>query len=336
MDLEHFIKERKPAWRRLEAMLAQVEGSGLRSLNDEEAIRFGQLYRRAASDLNQAQTFLTGDDIVGYLNRLVARGYLAIYGGAWQVRFGKVLVACWRGYAQALRRHFGMLCVATGLTLAGAALAFVLLRFDPSFIEYVMPESFNTIRPDEDGGDGGGGRSMSGDEITAFSGMLFFNNTRVTLFAFALGLTFGIGTCYLLFYNGLILGAIALQFWKAGQLTSFLAEVLPHGVLELPAIMIGGAAGLILARGMIVARPWSRMDEMIRSGREALIVVMGTVPLLAIAAVLEAGVARLPRGVLGDWAKLTIASTVGLLFVTYGVLAGRGGEQPPPEAAAHG
>ncbi len=60
MDLSTFLNQRRPDWRRLEEILGRVEDSGPRSLGDDEAVTFGQLYRRTASDLNQAQTFVSG------------------------------------------------------------------------------------------------------------------------------------------------------------------------------------------------------------------------------------------------------------------------------------
>src|SRR5437899_12263610 len=80
MDLDTFIKRRRPEWRQLEEVLGRVEGSGLAALDDEQAVEFGRLYRRSASDLNQAQTFVSGEATERYLNDLVARAYLAIYG----------------------------------------------------------------------------------------------------------------------------------------------------------------------------------------------------------------------------------------------------------------
>ena len=80
MDLATFLTQRRAEWSRLEEILARVEGSGLATLGDEQAVEFGRLYRRAASDLNQAQTFVSGDATVQYLNDLVARCYMVVYG----------------------------------------------------------------------------------------------------------------------------------------------------------------------------------------------------------------------------------------------------------------
>src|SRR5438874_12297876 len=105
MDLDTFIKARRPEWRQLEEVLERVEGSGLAALDDDQAQEFGKLYRRAASDLNQAQTFVSGDATVRYLNDLVARAYLLIYGKTrvdpWALLYRLVL-----GYPAHFRRYF--------------------------------------------------------------------------------------------------------------------------------------------------------------------------------------------------------------------------------------
>src|SRR5207249_9418802 len=105
----------------------------------------------------------------------------------------------------------------------------------------------------------------------------------------------------------------------------------PHGVLEIPACLIGGGAGFLLAQGVIRARPWPRSEELARQGKEALLLVLGCVPLLAVAALLEAGVARAPDWFLGRGVKLAVAGVFGLLFLAYVLLLGwgRAADSPP-------
>ena len=112
------------------------------------------------------------------------------------------------------------------------------------------------------------------------------------------------------------------MFIEAGQFRAFATGVLPHGVLELPAVLIAGGAGLLLAQGIFRARPWPRRDELARVGKEALLLVAGCVPLLSAAAVLEAYVARAPDWFIGAGVKLGVASVVGLLFAAYVCLGG--------------
>ena len=151
---------------------------------------------------------------------------------------------------------------------------------------------------------------------------------------FALGITFGIGTAWLLWVNGIIMGELAATFWMAGQFRAFCTGILPHGVLEIPCILIGGGAGFLLARAMIQARPWSRRDELARLGKEALLLVAGAGPLLAVAALLEAGVARAPDWFISSGSKLAVAGIFGLLFAAYILLLGW--EWRPVKKAEHG
>ena len=120
MDLTTFLQQRRPHWRQLETILARVEGSGLRCLDDDQAVEFGRLYRSAASDLNQAQTFVRGDATVQYLNDLVARCYLVIYAKTKADPWGLLRLLVWE-YPAVFRRHWRELLLATVLFAVGAA-----------------------------------------------------------------------------------------------------------------------------------------------------------------------------------------------------------------------
>lgn len=91
---------------------------------------------------------------------------------------------------------------------------------------------------------------MEGGKST-FSAMLMANNIRVSIFALALGMTFGVGTAIILFYNGVILGVVACDYVLAGETEFLLGWLLPHGSVEIPAIFLGGQAGMVLASALI-------------------------------------------------------------------------------------
>src|SRR5262245_39147850 len=150
MDLATFLRQRRSEWRRLEAVLRRVEGSGLRSLDDAQAVEFGRLYRRAASDLNQAQTFVSGETTVQYLNDLVARCYLAIYARGKADPWGLVRYLVWE-YPAVFRRHLGALLLATALFAGGTAVGFVAARFDPAARTYLLPTDMPMIHPEAEG-----------------------------------------------------------------------------------------------------------------------------------------------------------------------------------------
>src|SRR5262249_10142919 len=150
------------------------------------------------------------------------------------------------------------------------------------------------IQPSTDGAPAETTPASTG-QLAGFSGHLFRNNMSATLVAFALGITLGIGTAWVLWYNGIIMGALGAVFVDAGRWQEFCTAILPHGVLEIPAILVGGAAGFLLAGAEICGRPWPRREELGRAAREGVLLVAGCLPLLAVAAVLEAVVARAPE-----------------------------------------
>jgi uncharacterized membrane protein SpoIIM required for sporulation len=322
VDLTTFLKQRRPDWRRLEELLEFVEGSGLSALDDDQAVEFGRLYRRAASDLNQAQTFVSGEATERYLNDMVARCYIAIYGKTRPDMLALLRHLVW-GYPAVFRRHLPHFLLATVLFVAGAVFGFLASRYDPQVARaFLLPQDMPTIQPGGEGESSHDAGTHTTDAVTGFSGFLFTHNVQVSLTAFALGITFGLATAWLMFYNGVLLGALGAVFVEAGQLTAFATGILPHGVLEIPACLIGGAAGFVLGGALLRARPWPRREELARAGKQALLLVSGCVPLLAVAALLEAGVARAPDSVLAGGIKLAVAGVFGLLFLAYVLLLG--------------
>ncbi len=321
MDLSTFLQQRRPDWRRLEEILERVENSGPLLLSDDEAVTFGRLYRRTASDLNQAQTFVSGEATVRFLNDLVARAYLAIYGND-PVRPWAAIVWLIRAYPAVFRRNLRPLGLATLLCILGAAFGYLVSRFDPATARaHLLPSGMSMIQPRGEG-EGDPTPLQSTGDFAAFSSLLFTHNLQVSLVAFALGIALGIGTVWLMFANGVLLGALGAVFAEAGQVRSFATGVLPHGVLELPAVLIAGGAGLRLAQEIFRARPWPRRDELARAGKEALLLVSGCVPLLSAAAILEAYVARAPDWFISAGVKLGVAGAFGLLFAAYVCLGG--------------
>jgi uncharacterized membrane protein SpoIIM required for sporulation len=317
MNLGKWIAQRRSEWKKLELLLEQVEHSGLGSLNDGQAVDFAQLYRRTASDLNQAQTFVQGDSTVKYLNDLVARCYVAIHART-RIDWRGLLVKIFWGYPAHFRRHLGHIGLALAITVAGAVFGFLASYYDATRARSLLFPDMPMIQPGQEG------HLASSGELAGFSGFLFTNNTKVSLMVCALGLTWGIGTTLLLWYNGIMMGALGAVFLEAGEMEAFCTGILPHGVLEIPAILIAGGAGFILAEALIRVRPWPRLQELSRAGQDALYLVAGCFPLMAIAALLEAGVARAPDWYLGSGLKLAVAASVGLLFLVYLLLLGWG------------
>jgi uncharacterized membrane protein SpoIIM required for sporulation len=311
LNTAKFINQRRPQWRQLQELLERVEGGGLRLLDPGDAVQFATLYRQTASDLNQAQTFITGEGTVQYLNDLVARCYFVIHARK-DPSIVRVLHKMVFGYPALFRRCLPHFLLATALFMLGAAIGFAASYWDSKTArQFLLPASMPTIEPGQDRA------VLTTGELAAFSSFLFRHNVSVTLVAFALGCTFGVGTAWLMFENGILLGALAAVFLEAGAFMEFCTGVLPHGVLEVPACLLGGAGGFILAQAMLQARPWPRLEELGRRGPEALALVAGCIPLLAVAAFIEAVVARAPDALLDSGLKLAVASLAALGFVAY-------------------
>jgi uncharacterized membrane protein SpoIIM required for sporulation len=316
VNLTQFIEQRRPQWQSLQRLLEQVEGSGLPALSSEQAVQFARLYRRTASDLNQAQTFISGEGTVQYLNDLVARCYLIIHARK-DPDLRSVMWNMLLGYPAVFRRCLPHFLLATALFVVGAVFGFAASWWDSAAARsFLLPADMPMIQPGQEQG------AASAGALAGFSGFLFRHNVSVTLVAFALGITFGLGSAWLMFENGVLIGVLAAVFVEAGEWLAFCTGILPHGVLEIPAALLGGAGGFVLAEALLKARPWPRFQELGRRGREALALVAGAVPLLAVAAFLEAVVARAPDALLDSGLKLVIAALFGSAFVAYLTLVG--------------
>jgi uncharacterized membrane protein SpoIIM required for sporulation len=129
------------------------------------------------------------------------------------------------------------------------------LIFDPEAKSVIMPFSHLQGSPSERVAEEERMGREAEDRLegakTRFSTYLMTHNTRVSIFTFAMGITWGIGTIILLFYNGIILGAVALDYILAGESVFLAAWLLPHGSIEIPAILLAGQAGFVLAGALI-------------------------------------------------------------------------------------
>ncbi len=316
MNLATWEERNQVRWKELEQLLEKVENSGLASLDDEQAIQFAALYRRTASDLNQAQTFVRSDTTVRHLNDLVARCYMAIHAKT-RIQLWGTLKNLVFHYPAHLRTYLPQILLSVCFFFGGAVFGFIASYWDASLARsLLLPADMPMIQPGQES------ELQTTGSLTAFSSFLFTNNTTVCLIVCALGLTWGIGTALMMWYNGIIMGTLGAVFYEAGAIQEYCTGILPHGVLEIPACLIAGGAGFILGQALIRARPWPRLQELGIAGRNALGLLAGCVPLMAVAALLEAGVARAPDWFLNSGFKLAVALVFGFLFFAYIFLVG--------------
>ena len=251
------------------------------ALDHKDLQELGLLYRQTASDLAIAREDITSSQLAAYLNSLLGRAHNLIYMGNKPKVAGIV-----RFYSETYPRIFRELWPQTLLAFAIFAVtglaAFILTMRDPTFAHRLLgTHMMETIEK----------REMWTHSIVTIKPLaassIMTNNLSVAFATFASGITAGVGTVWMMVLNGLLIGVIGaatLQAGMAGQLWTF---VVPHGVLELPAIFIAGGAGFEIARGMLFPGLFPRRESLARAGGRAAQLLLGTIPMLIVAGVIE-------------------------------------------------
>ncbi|MEM7553837.1 MAG: stage II sporulation protein M [Cyanobacteria bacterium P01_A01_bin.84] len=283
MNIKRWIGRREPNWRRLDALIRQVEKKGLKSLNSEEIRELASLYRSVAADLARARTNQVGNTVVYNLQSLTTRGYTQIYQGSRRQEW-VALVNFYRwGFPRVVRETSMYTFAATAIFMLGALIAWWYAWQDPMFINAIAPESLITMVRDE-------GKlwmgSIVGVEPLA-SSKIMTNNLSVSFGAVAGGITAGAYTVFLMIYNGLHIGGIATLVGQNNLAYPFWAFVFPHGSLELPAIFLAGGAGFLIARAILFPGKYRRTEALKLYGSQAVQLVFGIVPMLVIAGTIE-------------------------------------------------
>lgn len=266
IDLPRFVAAERPHWAELEKMLARLEAEPNLRLDLEQLRHFHYLYERTAADLAKITTFSSEPETRRYLESLIARAYGEIHETRQKQQRLSPLKWFTQTLPQTFRRHVRAFWLSVAITIAGCAFGGFAIAFDPDSKPVLMPfehlqgDPSERVKREESATED----RMKGVK-TRFSAELMTHNTRVSIFTMALGMTWGVGTIIMLFYNGVILGAVAVDYIRAGQTPFLLGWLLPHGVIEIPAILIAGQAGLLLA-GALIGR--GRRDSMRRRLRE--------------------------------------------------------------------
>ena len=309
-----WLEQHQGYWQRLEQLLGQEAARGLHSLTRSELQELGLLYRQIASDLAVLVEQPGSARYSEYVNQLLARAHHTIYSTE---RPGPAaFVGFVTAYPSVVRRN-GVACVVSLLLFAAsAAIGAGLAYRDPDFKTRILgPAMVETIERHE----------MWTHSIVAIkpvaSSQIMTNNMSVALMAFAAGITAGVGTIYMIVFNGLLLGVVGGACALAGMSVSLWSFVAPHGVLELPAIVLAGGAGLRLAQGIVFPGVRPRRQAIVQGGSEAVKLVLGCLPILVVAGVIEGFVSptELPTSM-----KFTMAAALFLLLLTYLFSTSRG------------
>ena len=222
MKLDQFIEQKKSSWNRLSVLVKLAEQRGLKKFNRDNLLELGRLYRQASSDLSYTKSKFKNKQITNYLNQLVARSHSQIYlpepfNSKSILRFYCIT------FPDLFRHSISYILLATIIFVLSSIFACAIVKIDNSTATMFLPETI--VLPIEEGlkkNQIGGDFPPSIGPI--LSSQIMTNNISVAFKAFAFGITLGIGTLYVLIFNGFMLGSLAaifnnyhydLQFWAS-------------------------------------------------------------------------------------------------------------------------
>jgi len=313
---DRFINQRKNAWQRLEDLLKLLDTSSFKRLRREEVRELGRIYRRTASDLAIARAESRDPRLVNYLNSLVIRAHGRIY-RAESHGWKRILQFFTRELPQTFRRTWRYTLLSFSVFMIFSIFGFVGTRYDPEFSELVGVDP--TFREIEIETKTRWWETLNEQNQVGASAIMT-NNIQVTIYTFAFGALFGVGTLFYLAYNGANIASVLALTYRAGFGNDLVTFMVGHGVIELSCIFISGGAGLLIGSAMIMPGNLTRADALKTRGMEAVRLMMGVAVLLVVAGIIEGFISPAP---INPRIKYTIAVLTGLALYSYLLLAGR-------------
>ncbi|MGC2657940.1 MAG: stage II sporulation protein M [Bryobacteraceae bacterium] len=304
LDLERFLARERPYWEQLERSLRPFDADRFYRPALEESLKIFDLYQRAAGDLGRLQE-AAQPELSAYLETLVARAYTQIHSARRRHPF-RPLRWLTQTFPLTFRRHWRAFVLACCLMALGAGFGITLLRVDPDAKRVLMPfphlmtDPVARVKQEEKDK----GKELAGHQIE-FSASLMANNIGVSFTSMAAGMTFGILTVLIVFSNGLDVGAVAFDYIHAGQSKFLLGWLLPHGVFEIPALLIASQAGFLLAHALIGWQSRLTRTERLRMiSADVFTLAAGSTLLLVWAGLVESFVSQYHEPILPYSAKI--------------------------------
>ncbi len=325
-------------WQKLHQLIAQIEARrglaglirrGLETLfggRKKAAWLFGDapdlayslaelsaLYHQTVSDLAKARSERAEPVLIEQLNLLVGRAYAVIYGRP-GIQIMDIVRFFLTDFPRLVRERKHYLFVSVLVFLCGALVGFLCFDMDSKLIGLVIPEQMRTALQQAiaQGKVGGGIDTMQRFNEAS---RIMFHNMEVGFLAFATGLGFGIGTVYLLILNGMMVGGLAAIYHQAGLAAPFWALILPHGAVELPCVFIAAAGGLMLGNALLNPGKYGRREWLNHEGYDAVRLVVGTLPLLVVAGLVETYITPSKLPITAKYATAMVLSVVSALYL---------------------
>lgn len=308
MDRDSFVERHTPAWDRLAALTDRG------ALSAPEADELVRLYLRTSSHLATARRRYADPDLLLHLNLLVARANARVHGTRSRSLEG-VRLAVTRTFPAAVWHTRRPILLGTALFLAVFAATTVWIATSPSALDVAIPPEVRDAYLAEAFED-----YYSSQPAGQFATLVFTNNARVGILAFASGIALALPTLLVLGYNAMNVGVAAGAFHAAGAAPLFWGLILPHGLLELTAIFVAAGTGLRLGWALVAPGDRTRGAALADEARRAIVIVIGLVLVFLVAGIIEAFVTPSP---LPTWARVGTGVVVEVAFLAYVIGYGR-------------
>lgn len=277
-----FVKQNKEKWLVFEKALHNNV-----KINPDDLASY---YIQLTNDLSYAQTYYADSKTLLYLNSLASEAHQKIYITKRESK--NKIISFWKyEFPLFFKAYHKTLLYAFLIFMSAVLIGVVSTLNDDSFVRLILGDSYvnMTIENIENG------EPMavykSGSEIGTFLGITI-NNIRVAIFAFAAGVVFSAGTIYILFSNGIMLGAFITFFYNYGILEKT-STIWLHGTIEISVIVIAGCAGLVMGNSFLFPKTYSRRIAFMKGAKDGLKIVVSTIPFFIIAGFIEGFITRL-------------------------------------------
>ncbi|HUF27251.1 MAG TPA: stage II sporulation protein M, partial [Gemmatimonadaceae bacterium] len=305
-------------WLAFAGLLENVRRRGLRSLSEEEVSEFVAAYREVATDLARLRTASRGRDAdsVYYLSRLVAAGHNLFYRQR-HIPLEEAFRYLAFEVPREVRRSWRPILAAAALFFVPAGIAWTaVVMHPPAAHEFIPPAMIDRAEEGQRRAEEGTGY-IDDPELfrPVMATAIIANNVQVTFTVFAMGVTAGLGTVFMLLFNGIHIGGFMGLYQSLDILPLLVAFVAPHGVLELTAIAIAGGGGLLLASAILFPGALTRSEALVVQGRRAIRLITCSTLMLIVAGLIEGLISPIP-----DWPlawKLGVGAATGVIFVLY-------------------
>jgi uncharacterized membrane protein SpoIIM required for sporulation len=313
VDIDRFIARNRASWDRLDELVGRA-GRRRKGLSPDEVDELVRLYQQASSHLSHARTAYNDPALTGRLTRLVSRANGVIYGSRPRARGAVVEFFAWR-FPAAVYQSGRFIAASAALLLVPALVMGVWLATSDAAIDAAGPEAVREAYLTEDFEE-----YYSSQPAADFASQVTVNNIQVSLFAFAGGILLCLPSAALMILNGASLGVAGGLFADAGELPKFFGLILPHGLLELTAVIVAGGAGLRLGWAIVAPGDRSRSEAVGEEARQCVVIALGLVLAFVVAGLIEGFVTG--RGV-STPLRVGIGFAAWAGFVFWVVLQGR-------------